>query len=187
MARLGETIDLVGHHLDGTARSVVLANDRFEIEREITAPGAGAAARIQFEIPTSQAADFPAGVYRVGARVQRAGEPRPRETNRLAMTLAPQITTALPKNVTHGSAAAQNFTLEFLPELRAGQRAVLVLGQQEYAPQPFAPPTRSLVFDIRNAPVGEHLARLRIDGIDSPIIDRSSVAPRFFDQLVRVT
>jgi hypothetical protein len=191
VARLGETIDLAGHHLDGTGRSALLMNDRFEIEQSITAMGTGGAALLRFVIPIAQAADFPVGVYRVGARVQRTGEPAPRDSNRLAMTLAPELT-GLPLNVALDGGTA-SFTINFRPALRAGQSVTLVLGQQEFAPQPFTPPASSLDFVIENAPVSPpppagqapgHLARLRIDGIDSPVIDRAATPPVFLNQRI---
>jgi hypothetical protein len=74
--------------------------------------------------------------------------------------------------------------------LRAGQRAVLVLGQDEYLPQGSGSPASSLSFVIPNAPVAPApglLARLRIDEIESPIIDLSQeppVTPTFLNQRV---
>lgn len=186
VARLAETIDLMGHHLDGTGRTVLLANDRFKVEQSIVALATGGAALVQFSIPPARAADFPVGVYRVGVRLLRPGEPQPRETNRLAMTLAPEIT-GLPMNVARAGAGTASFTLNFRPALRAGQGVVLVLGQQEFAPQAFVAPATSLNFVIENAPVGSHLARLRIDGIDSPIIGRSVEPPVFLNQRIVIT
>jgi hypothetical protein len=183
VARLGETIDLRGHHLDGTGRTVLLTNDRFEIDQGIAAMATGGAGLVQFSIAIAAAADFPVGIYRVGARVQRPGEAQPRETNRLAMTLAPEIT-GLPINVTRDGAGAASFTLNFRPVLRAGQQVALVLGQQEFAPQAFTAPVGALDFVIADAPVGSHLARLRIDGIDSPIIDRSVDPPIFLNRRI---
>jgi hypothetical protein len=189
VARLGETIDLRGHHLDGTGHTVLLTNDRFEIE-DSAAIATGSAALMQFSLPIAQAADFPVGAYRVGARVLRPGETEPRETNRLAMTLAPEIT-GLPMNVARDGAGTASFTLSFHPQLRAGQSVVLVLGEQEILPQPFAAPTTSsLNFGIEDAPVASPpglLARLRIDGIDSPIIDRSIDPPVFLNQRIVIT
>ncbi|MFH0344340.1 MAG: hypothetical protein ACHBNF_19975 [Chromatiales bacterium] len=103
------------------------------------------------------------------------------------MTLAPEITTPLPMNVTRDAAGTASFTLNFHPALRVGQRVVLALGQQEFLPQAFAPLTTSLNFVIENAPVAPgpgFLARLRIDGIDSPIIDRSVDPPIFLNQRI---
>ena len=112
VARLDETIDLVGHHLDGTSREVVLANDRFAIEETVPAAGTGGAALMQFAIPLASAADFPVGVYRVAARVVRPAETDPRETNRLAMTLAPHIT-GLPAVVVRDGAGTATFNVGF--------------------------------------------------------------------------
>ncbi|WP_077729980.1 DUF4255 domain-containing protein [Methylocaldum sp. 14B] len=186
VAQLGETIDLEGHHLDGTGRTVLLSNDRFEVEQSIAAMGTGGAALIQFSIPAAQAASFPVGVWRVGARLVRPGETEPRETNRLALTLAPDIT-GLPMSVARDGNGTASFTLNFHPALRAGQRAVLVLGQQEFAPVAYVPPVTALNFAIEDAPVGSHLARLRIDGIDSPIIDRAAKPPVFLDRRITIT
>jgi len=92
--------------------------------------------------------------------------------------------------VVRDGTGSASFTLNFHPALRAGQQVALVLGQQEFAPQAFAAPTSSLDFVIANAPVEPapgHLARLRIDGIDSPIIDRSAAPPVFRNQRIVIT
>jgi hypothetical protein len=62
-----------------------------------------------------------------------------------------------------------------------------VLGQRELAPQPFTPPATTLTFVIPKAPVGNHLARLRVDGIDSPIIDRTTTSATFLNQRIEIT
>ncbi len=185
VAQLGTTIDLKGHHLDGTGREVILTNDRLEIEDSLPALPGGGETLMRFSIPIARAADFPVGVYRVGARVLRPGESTARETNRFALTLAPQIS-GLPMTVTRDAGGTASFTIGFSPALRAGQTASLVLGQQEIAPQPFVPPVTSLNFVIPNAPVANHLARLRIDGIDSPIINRAARPPTFLDQRITI-
>ena len=78
-------------------------------------------------------------------------------------------------------------TIEFTPELRAGQRATLLVGQREVPAQSFAAPTDTLDFLIEQADVGEHLVRLRIDGVDSPIVDYSSTPPTFLDLRLTIT
>jgi hypothetical protein len=186
VARMGEVIDLVGHHLDGTGRAVLLTNDRFQIEQTIAALGTGGPGLIQFTIPLAQPNDFPVGAYRVGAQVVRPAETEPRQTNRLALTLAPEMT-GLPMNVVRDGAETATFNINFRPALRAGQTVTLVLGTQEFAPQAFVPPTTTLSFVIAHAPLGQHLARLRIDGIDSPIIDLSAEPPVFLDQRIEIT
>lgn len=186
VARLGETISLNGHHLDGTGRTVVLVNDGFKLSQSIVAMATGGPALIQFSIPVAQAANYPAGVWRVSAQVLRPGEATPRETNQLALTIAPEIT-GLPVSVARNGAGTAMFSLNFRPALRVGQQVVLVLGQQEYAPQAYTAPVSTLSFSLPKAPVGIHLARLRIDGIDSPIIDRSATPPAFLNQRITIT
>ena len=179
VARVGDRVDLQGHDLEGTGREVRLTNDRFEIDLTLAAappPASGANALLQFVLAPAQVGMLPVGVYRIGARLLRAGETRPRETNRLAMLLAPQMTN-LPLNVVRDGSGTASFTVQFVPALRAGQDAVLVLGQDEYLAQGVGSPSTELAFVIPNAPLGSHLARLRIDGIESPIIDLSAVPP----------
>jgi hypothetical protein len=117
--------------------------------------------------------------------VVRPAETDPRETNRLAMTLAPHIT-GLPAVVVRDGAGTVTFNVAFHPALRAGQTVALVLGDREYTPQTFTAPVSSLGFVVENAPVGNHLARLRIDGIDSPVIDRTATPPRFMNQRIEI-
>jgi hypothetical protein len=189
VARLGEPIDLLGHHLDGSGRTVLLSNDRFEIEQSITAEPGDDAKRVRFVIPTSAGGDYPVGLYRIGVRLVRPGETTPRDSNRLAFTVAPEIT-GLPMTVTPDGSGTATFPINFRPALQRGQRAVLVLGQQEYEPQPYVAPVTTLNFIIENAPLEPapgHLARLRIDGIDSPIIDRAAKPPVFLDQRIIIT
>jgi hypothetical protein len=192
VARIGDTIALKGHDLDGTGREVLLAHDRFEIDTTITAsppPASGADGLVEFTLAQAQAANLPVGVYRIGARLLRSGETTARETNRLALTLAPQMTN-LPLNIARDGSGTATFTIQFVPMLGAGQSAVLVLGQEEFLPQGLGSPPTELNFVIPNAPVGSHPARLRIDGIDSPIIDLSAdppATPTFLNQRVVIT
>ncbi|MGV8803576.1 MAG: Pvc16 family protein [Polaromonas sp.] len=192
VARIGDTIDLQGHDLDGSGREALLSNERFGIDMALAAlasPGADAAALLRFTLAPGLAATLPVGVYRVGARMLRSGEPAPRETNRLGLTLAPRMTN-LPLAVARDGAGTARFTIEFTPALRAGQDAVLVLGQDEHRPQAVGLTPTTLSFEIAHAPVGSLLARLRIDGIESPVIDLSKTppaTPTFMDQRVEIT
>lgn len=197
VVQMDTPIELQGHHLEAkpaTSRSILLSNDRFDIHETIVATDPppspkNSTTSIMFLIPSASAAKFPVGVYSVIAQLMPPDETNTRATNRLAMTLAPMIT-GLPMTVARVGGTA-TFTLNFFPALRAGQEAVLVLGQQEFPPQPFASPTTtSLNFIIKNAPVSPapgFLARLRIDGIESLIIDRSAKPPVFLNQRIMIS
>jgi hypothetical protein len=192
VACIGDTVRLQGHDLSGSDRTVLLSNDRFEVELSIAAlppPIAGADGLITFEFDAALAGTLPAGVYRVGARLLRDDEDTARDTNRMALTLAPQMTN-LPLNVARAGDGSASFSISFTPALRAGQDVVLVLGQDSHLPQATASPASELSFVIAAAPVGSHLARLRIDGIDSPIVDLSAdppAVPTFLNQRVVIT
>jgi hypothetical protein len=179
VAQIDKTVTLNGFHLDGTAPEVRLVNDRFKVDAPGTLTNISAR-KIEFKIPAAQADDFPVGVYRVGARVLLAGESAPRSTNQLALTIAPSfVGPATPVNRAGDGSAS--FSLSVSPALRAGQTARLVLGGAEYAPNPFADLATTLSFVIPDAPVDHHIARVRVDGIDSPIIDMTAPTPKFFD------
>ena len=116
------------------------------------------------------------------AAVPRPAEVAPRLSNQLALTIAPHVDN-LPQTINSGGGNA-NITLNFTPQVREGQSVRLVLGTAEFAPQPFTAPAASLTFQIPNAPLGDHLVRLRIDGVDSPIIDASKAPPEFLNRRI---
>ncbi len=186
LVQLGQSVTLAGHHLAGSSREVVLRNDRFGIDETLSAVAGSENDSISFTIPGASASDFPVGVYEVFARLVAPGESDPRSTNSLSLLIAPDLA-GLPMTVTSDPSGTASFIATFTPELRAGQSVDLVLGQQAYRPQAFAAPTGALNFSIPEAPLGNHLARLRIDGIESPIIDRTATPPVFLDQRIEIT
>ena len=137
-------------------------------------------------IPPARAADFPVGIYDITASVVMPSETQPRTSNRLATVIAPRITN-LPMNVVREGSDDAHIALSFTPALRPGQTVSLLLGSEEIRPEAFVAPTTTLTFIARNAAVGASLARLRIDGVDSPIVDRSTTPPTFFDLRVTIT
>jgi hypothetical protein len=183
VVELDAEVSLEGFALDGTSHEVVLTNDRFEIEE--TVPATGTSLKLLFTIPAARAADFPAGIYRICARVQKPGEPAPRVSNELALTIAPSIS-GLPMNVARVGGTA-SFTLNFTPTARVGQVVRVVLGSGEFEPEPFSADVASLGFVIPDAPLGNHLARLRIDGIDSTIVNPVASPPAFLNRRIDIT
>jgi hypothetical protein len=186
VARLDLPVQVNGHHLDGSDRTLLLHNDRFDIDAEVAASGTSAADRMDFSIPAARADEFPVGTYDIAARLVMPDETNPRESNRLAVVIAPDIT-SLPANVARDGSGDAQITITFTPELRAGQTVSLLLGTEEILPETFTAPTSTLDFIARAAQPGVRLARLRIDGVDSPIVDRSSDPPIFFDLRVNIT
>ncbi|MBK6714954.1 MAG: DUF4255 domain-containing protein [Burkholderiales bacterium] len=183
--RLGDNTRLSGHHLDGTGRAVRLQNERLGVDQSIAASGASAGDAMDFIVPTASAADFPAGVYDLTARLVMPGETSVRDSNRLAAVIAPNITVLPADPVRIEVNGDATFTVQFTPALRAGQTVSLLMGTTEILPEAFAAPTTSLSFIARGVTAGASpVLRLRIDGVDSPIVDRSVAPPVFFNKRV---
>lgn len=183
VAQLDLPVVLRGSRLagqDGTPRKVVLRHERFDIETELDAVVVGddADAALSFTLPAGRADDLPAGLWSVSVRVTRAGDAAPRESNRLALTLAPQLVRA-PHQVALSPEGKASLTVGALPALRPGQRVRLLVGDREFAGQAVETTSTTAVFDIDHVPAGEHLLRLRVDGIESPCVDRSVQPPEF--------
>lgn len=185
VAQLGALVSLKGHHLDGDDREVRLVNPRFEVDETLVATGVSAADQMDFMIPLARAADFPVGIYEVSAALLRPPEALARETNRLACIVAPGITN-LPQTIGRDGDGDALLTLDFTPQLQPGQRVSLLLGSREITIATPAAPVSSLEFTIVGAEPGIHLARLRVDGIDSPVVDRDSTPLQFLPVAVTI-
>jgi hypothetical protein len=193
-ARLGETLGLGGHHLDGTNVGVVFNHPSWSAPVEVPPQPGGTDTRLTVGIP-NQPATWPAGFYTLAVRVQRPGESYRRMTNERSLSLAPTMTIA-PAAPPAGDIT---FTVTCSPhvgveqrgsEVRLVQRATLLFGDQEIPaePPPAAPnPTGTLTFKAQHVAAGEYFARLRIDGVDSLLVVDRSVTPPVFDQTQKVT
>jgi hypothetical protein len=183
---LADTVALQGHHLAGTNRTVVLESQRLKVRREIAALAGDEDGEVKFEVPDEPAA-IPAGEYRVSVLVLRPGDSERRETLSLPLRIVPVIDTTLPMNVPRDAQGNASVSLDFRPEVRPEQRAVLLLGTREIGSAAHTTPTGNLTFDIVNAPPGSHLVRLRIDGVESQIVDTLNLPPRFFNRRIVIT
>jgi Pvc16 N-terminal domain len=177
-ATVGGVVDINGHHLDGTEGTVLLTSERFQIAHEVELESSTSAS-VAFTVP-----DLPVGFYQLALRVIRPGESSPRTSNQLALVIGPEITT-FPLNVTRDGGAA-TITVDFHPQARPGQPVSLLLGTREVVAAPIEAATGTLTFVVENAPVGDHLLRLRVDGIESPIVNRTATPPAFLDYLVKI-
>ena len=176
----GDTATVTGANLSGTT-GVTLINAQLGIEQTLPLSGAARNSSIQFVIPnTGSPADPPAGVYLLSA--QAAGEI---SSNGLPLAIAPKILSALPATVGHSGTLG----LTCAPYLRVGQQVSLLIGGQEALVTSFTPPTNTPSFDLSTLePTAASLpVRLRVDGIDSPIIDMTKTPPAYSGTLVQVT
>ncbi|MEM1053945.1 MAG: DUF4255 domain-containing protein [Bacteroidota bacterium] len=177
VARLGDSVRLLGHHLDGTGHRVQVSHSRFtDVSHEI-APDSAEAGRVVFTIPTVPAG-WPVGHYILQVQMTRDGVER--TTNTLPLTLAPRITNApLAATIAPGPNPTATIVATVEPEVRPDQSASLVVGKREVLADPFASATGSLSFQLVIASAGTLLSRLRVDGIESVYIDREASPPVF--------
>lgn len=113
--------------------------------------------------------------------VQRPGETYRRTTNQLSFLLAPGITIAPPT----AAAGSVTFTVTCSPEVWPGQSASLLLSDQDIPASPVGAQTPTLTFTA-SLVKGDYFVRLRVDGVDSLLVNQS-VTPPVFDPTQKVT
>ncbi|MBP8138487.1 MAG: DUF4255 domain-containing protein [Alicycliphilus sp.] len=196
VAGVGDLVVLHGQALDGADRRVTLHSEPWQVALELAVqpplPPERPAATTAAVSLAGQAAALPVGVYQLTLQATRPdllSQPRRMASNRLALTLAPRITN-LPQTVVRADDDSATVTVNFTPELRSGQRVTLVLGNSEVLPLTTGATPTSLQFRVANATPGTYLARLRVDGIESPIVDMNPApgdAPHFLPLTVSIT
>ena len=177
--QLGEILTLAGHHLAGDDITVEFRQPRLEDPIQITDLLETTATQIRVQIPNTDEAstDWVSGFYTLSVGVTPTGD-QPRITNELAFALAPQIQTVPPISaIRNGNDVT--LTVGCRPQVRPEQEVTLLLGDRAIPPQPYNTPTETLTFIAREIAAGNYWVRLRVDGVDSLLIDRSTTPPSF--------
>ena len=187
-ARLDERVRFVGHHLEGASVVALLANVRVDDSgARCTAEAGGTQREFHARLPADPEA-LPAGLYVATAVVARGGRVRAPDERRPARGRA---------RAPHGGPVAGGAEPG---RRRDADRDLPARGPAR--PARLAPPrqpggsrrrrttrsTGTLTFVVQDAPPGEHWLRLRVDGVDSLLVDRT-VTPPVFDpsQKLRIT
>lgn len=191
-ARLGETVTLDGRRLAGAGHRVLLHHRLFTAPLEVVPASVDATAgRITFVLANNGAAqaELAAGQLSISVSFVPVGEVNRRETNAVPLQLAPAPVIAadaplsLPAAgaVRGGNPALVTVTMHSRPQVRLAQRASLLLDTVEAVAAPRGAPADPLVFQFpaTAVPAGNRRLRLRVDGIDSVLIDRTGDAPVF--------
>ena len=189
-ARLGETVTLTGVRLAGAGHTVLLSHRLLPapLARSASIDNAGTVAT--FSLPNDAAAQaaWAAGQFAASLRFTPAGETAARETNAVPLVLAPgpvlvaDPALALPgPSVVRGiSPASVTVTLHARPQVRPAQTATLALGTSEAVALPRSTAAAALVFEFPATLAADaYPVRLRVDGADSLLLDRSGPAPAF--------
>ena len=186
-ALLGDVLTLEGHHLDGANISVRFTHPRLAGPINLAPLPGNTATRLQVAIPNAPA-QWVTGFYTVAVSLQRPGETFLRTTNELPLSLAPRITSPMSMNVARDANGDATINLGCAPEVRPAQRASLLLGAIETPAEPHAAQTSTLNFVFKKIPPSDYWVRLRVDGVDSLLINRAASPPAFFNnQKVTIT
>jgi len=175
----GGEVRLQGHHLDGVDRHVTLMLAAFQISRRVPV-SQGGPNEVRFNMPN----DLPVGLYRVELSVQGLDDSHARSTNQLPLALAPQP--VLPPVSASRTGSTVTLVLDLAPPVRPGQKISLILGDREITAEPFAVATNQATFVLAAAPTAGSrlLARLRVDSLESPIIDRTATPVAYLDRMI---
>lgn len=185
-ARFGDVLTLSGVHLDGTNLGVRFDTVRWTapVERPPEANPTSTSLGVKLAVPPAVA--WPAGFYTLEVLVQRTGETFRRETNGLAFALAPVISSVLPAST--AAAPVIVYTVGVTPDVLPEQRATLMIGDAEFIADPLAAPGGTLTFSASGLAAGTYPVRLRVDGVDSLLIDLSQTPPVYDPaQMVTIT
>ncbi len=186
--RLGEVLTIDGFHLDVKNPEVHFTHQRLGTTHSLSLEAGGTANEVTVKIPANDPNNWPTGFYTV-AIVYTRDNGALATTNELSISLAPTIDTIAPPTVTKdgtGKITDVVIKVQCSPAVQQDQRVALLLGDQEVLAAPFSARTQQLTFDAGAVPAGDYFVRLRVDGVDSLLINRS-VTPPVFDQTQKVT
>jgi hypothetical protein len=196
---LDDKFAILGHHfgleegdMSKVTLTVRLSTPRLEKPQDLAvAAGDSTDQQIIVKIP-SVPANFPAGFYTVSVLVTPNGKPdETRTTNEWALLLAPQITSGMPQSVARSNIVdglgRATINLTCTPEVRPEQRVALALGDLGVPVEPHAAQTNALAFVAKKIGAGTFRVRLRVDGVDSHIVDFTDPKKPQFIESQKVT
>ena len=187
-ARLGEPVIVHGHHLAGDqvffrftelrtghALQLPAAAGATDQRAELILPADPPAGPVTPESPENPD-NWRIGIYRVGILIQTGGEPD-HLSNELPMVLAPRMVNVVPSL----ASGVTTFTVTCSPRVANTQKAVLIVGDREIPADPLVDPLNAiLTFQSGGFASGDAFwARLRVDGIESILVDRNATPPAF--------
>lgn len=190
VARLGESIAVTGVRLTGTGAVALLRHRLLEAPLEIPVTLDASGAGFTLALPNNAGAQttFIPGLWQLSVRFTPTGETHERETNGIGLPVAADPVLAadaglgLPAATATrgGSPAVVTVTMRSRPQVRVGQRATLALDGTTAEAASRAAASDPLVFVFPNSvPAGNRWVRLRVDGVDSPLVLRSGPEPAF--------
>lgn len=196
-ARLGDVLSLSGVRLSGSGISARLRHRLRDTALVLpaTVAAGGTSASVTLPADAAAQADLPAGLWQLSLALTPPGELLERETNAWPLQIAPDpviaadAVLALPAAnlVRAGAPPVVTVTLFARPQVRPEQTALLALGTRTANAARRTAATDALVFEFPDAlAAGAQWLRLRVDGVDSLLVDKAATPP-VFDPSQQVT
>lgn len=179
-ARVADSVELYGANLSGVS-AVRLAHLTSTLAVDVPVPAAGSSQGLALTLP----AGLPAGICAV--TLTSGSPPAELPVGPWYLALAPRITSPMPAVVVRDAQGDAEVVVRADPPFAAGQRVSLLLGGDAHAARETTGDTAR--FTVERARPGEHLMRLRVDGVDSLLVLDRSANPPVYDptQLLTVT
>jgi hypothetical protein len=179
-ARLGDALEIGGHLLAGAQVRIAVAHSRWSTTRYLV-PASITASRVSVALPSGGGAetDWPAGTYALSVGVTRQLGGAELVTNELPFALAPTLMAISPTSGTPDANGILPVTVHVSPPVWVGQRVWLIAGDRTFAPQAFTAQTDTLQFALKGLAPRNYRLRLRVDGVDSLVVDKTTTPPSF--------
>jgi hypothetical protein len=176
-ARLGEILTISGHHMGGDSVAVRFMNWRLSGPIEVAPMAGGTETEIKVELP-DEPANWLAGFYTMSAIISKAGQ-QDRTTNEIPVIVVPRVLTVTVTSLSPPTVGGYMATVTCSPQVLPGQNTALLLNDREFPAENRSTKTDTLTFHLSDVSDGEYFVRLRIDGVDSLLVDRSTTPPVF--------
>ena len=188
-ARLGDTVAVEGVRLLGAGmqarlRHALLGDEALLLP--VTAAPSGRSASLTLPLNAALHTAMPPGLWQLSFVLTPPGEAVERETNSLPLMLAPDPVVSADAVLNldaidiQRSPQAVTVRLFARPRVRQQQTAVLALDTHTAVAAARADAGAALLFEFApDLPAGPAWLRLRVDGVDSLLVDKNAVPPRF--------
>lgn len=186
-AQLGDTITLKGSMLSGDHVSVQFSHPLLTVPltvSAVTVTDSEVTVALRSDPPQSgapQADDstvWIAGAYMIAVIISKQAQPD-QTTNAMSLAVSPTITSKLPMKAKKAKNGAVTCNFTCTPEVRPQQRVAVLLGSQEIQLPPATESTGQISVPLTAVNSGNYFLRLRVDGVDSQLVDRSTSPPQF--------
>lgn len=178
--RLGEALTIDGHLLAGDMVRVIVNHTRWTSTKYLL-PDSVSAWKVSVTLPSggTAEAEWPAGTYMLSVGVTRVLGGPEIVTNELPFTLAPTMPSISPTSGTPDLNGEIVLTVDVAPEVWPQQRVSVIVGDRTFKAEPFAVKADSLQFTLGGLGSGTYRVRLRVDGVDSLVVDKTTKPPSF--------